>query len=309
MRKCLNGWVHGSYNFRTKLSAREIDLISDQLVRCNNSKPNDINRAIRKLTYLKFWKGSEYRTFLLYLGPVVLKDFLSTDAYTNFLTLFCAVTFVSCKLYLKQLNLAEVLFSDYIEQYINIYGIDSISSNVHNLCHVVNDVKKFGPLPFLSAYPFENYLGCLKSLLRSGNKPLSQISKRLLEKSRDNKKTGQIREIRILSREKLQLFNDTLLANDGKNCWFLTKTNDIVSMLHVETNKSKIYIFGSSLKNKTDFFTNPIKSSYINIYQSDGKLNISLMYEITEFKCKLFSLKYHNEFVFFPILHTLDINL
>lgn len=37
-------------------------------------------------------------------------------------------------------------------------GIDSISSNVHNLCHLVDDVKHLGYLPSISTYPFGNIL-------------------------------------------------------------------------------------------------------------------------------------------------------
>lgn len=69
----------------------------------------------------------------------------------------------------------------YIKKYIELYGNDSISSNVHNLCHIVEDVRKFGPLPFISSYPFENTLGYVKRMVRHGNLPLSQVSKRLTE--------------------------------------------------------------------------------------------------------------------------------
>lgn len=53
--------------------------------------------------------------------------------------------------------------------------------NVHNLCNVIKDVKNFGPLFSISSYPFENFLGSLKGLLRSGNKPLAQLVKRICE--------------------------------------------------------------------------------------------------------------------------------
>ena len=154
MRKCLYGWVHGSYNFRTKLTSAQIDQLSEMLQMCNVTKPVEIHRSIRNLKSLKFWKGTEYRTFLLYIGPVVLKNFLNFEAYSNFLTLFCAVTILSCNAYMKYVDIAKQLMEDFIEQYIHIYGIDSVSSNVHNLCHVVNDVKKFGNLSQISSYPF-----------------------------------------------------------------------------------------------------------------------------------------------------------
>lgn len=99
MKKCLVGWTHGSFNFRTKWSGREIDEVSLLLYSFNQYKPTEIHRAIRKLDCLKFWKGLEYRTFLLYLGVVILKDFLSVETYSHFLLIFCSVTICSSKSY------------------------------------------------------------------------------------------------------------------------------------------------------------------------------------------------------------------
>lgn len=181
-RKCLYGWANGSYNFRTKWTAAQIENISNQLLICNSVKPIEIHRAIRNLKVLKFWKGLEYRTFLLYLSPIILKDHLSDDVYNHFLIYFCAVTIVSCKEYSsKYIDIADILFKDYIAGFAKIYGKDSISINVHNLCHVSDDVKRFGNLTLISSYPFENFLGHLKSLLRGGNRPLAQIAKRITE--------------------------------------------------------------------------------------------------------------------------------
>ncbi|EFN61780.1 hypothetical protein EAG_08143, partial [Camponotus floridanus] len=46
-----------------------------------------------------------------------------------------------------------------------------ISSNVHNLCYLVDEVKSFD-LSTFNTYPFENCLQKIKKLLRTGNKPL-----------------------------------------------------------------------------------------------------------------------------------------
>lgn len=181
--KCLTGWVFGSFNFKTKWRATKISEVSDILISCNETLPTEIHRAVRRLDCVRFWKGLEFRTFLLYIGIVVLKDNLLDAAYEHFLLLFCAVTLCSSNEYIQYLNIAERLFLDYIQGYIRIYGKDSIGSNVHNLCHVVDDVRKFGPLPTISAYAFENHLGYIKRLLRNGNRPLSQIAKRLTELS------------------------------------------------------------------------------------------------------------------------------
>lgn len=329
MRKCLYGWINGSYNFRTKWSASQIASLSSMLEDCNSRKPREIHRSIRNIKSVKFWKGTEYRTFLLYLGPVVLKDLLCIEAYHNFLTLFSAVTIVSCKSYLKYIQIADCLFKDYIGQFISIYGIDAISSNVHNVAHVINDVKKFGNLSEISTYPFENYLGQLKSLVRTGNRPLSQIAKRVSEFSVfntisntevetkkcspfvRNEKCGEQHQLQKCHRifDTVCISKDFILCNNFKDGWFLTKRNNIVSMINATYFEGNIFIYGSEIKTKWDFFEFPIKSSYLNIYKSNGKTIRPKLYSLNDIKCKLFSLKYNNEFVFLPLIHTLDIQL
>lgn len=339
MRRCLYGWREGNYNFRTKLSKTQADEMSQMLEACNNMKPMDIQRSIRTLKCLKFWKGSEYRVFLLYLGPVILKDFLSSEVYEHFLHLNTAVTILSCKYYSEYLNIAEVLLKCYVEQFIDIYGIDSISSNVHNICHVIDDVRKFGPLPEISSYPFENHLGQIKALVRSGNLPLSQISRRIVElstlnfsKSTRNCCTTYVEEIINHVHDiptcrnaykRLHLANDFVLSNDNKNRYFMTNNGEIVSMINATFFEDKIHVYGATLKNKYNFFVKPFASSRLNIFASKGVIYTNsegctkyicdfsdpTLYSSSDIKCKLFCLPYHNEFIFIPLLHTLDIAL
>nr|CAI5844559.1 unnamed protein product [Callosobruchus analis] len=335
MRRCLLGWREGSYNFKTKLSKQQTDSISHILEQCNRNKPTEIARAIRGLKTLKFWKGSEYRTFLIYLGPVVLKDFLDKAVYEHFLTLSCAVVILSCNEYLKYLEIAQKLIENYINGFIKIYGVDSVSSNVHNLCHVVDDVKKFGPLPSISSYPFENHLGYLKSLLRHGKLPLSQMAKRVIElsklnyemavqekailKNRQNVECDQLPECDGIYNE-VYIGKDFLLKVDEKNCYFMTNNNDIVVMINATYLSKEAKIYGKSIKNKYDFFNQPFASSQLNIYASRCKkicadieatplldTNTPRLYSLHEVKCKLFCINYHDECVFMPLLHTLDL--
>ena len=127
------------------------------------------------------WKGLEYRTFLLYVGIVILKEVLSLDVYEHFLLFFCAITICSSEMNLQFLDLADILLSNYVETFRDFYGEDYMTSNVHNLSHLVDDVRKFGVLSSFSAYPFESRLYEIKNLLRNGHRPLSQVAKRLGE--------------------------------------------------------------------------------------------------------------------------------
>ncbi|KAL4710986.1 hypothetical protein ACJJTC_017951 [Scirpophaga incertulas] len=54
--------------------------------------------------------------------------------------------------------------------------------NVHVLIHLQDDVNLLGQLDNFSAFPFENYLGQLKRLVKSPVNSLTQICRRLSEK-------------------------------------------------------------------------------------------------------------------------------
>jgi hypothetical protein len=62
-----------------------------------------------------------------------------------------------------------------------IYGSQFCIYNVHILCHLSDDVKTYGALHNFYAFPFENYLGIIKRLVRSTRDPLREIYSRIHE--------------------------------------------------------------------------------------------------------------------------------
>lgn len=50
----------------------------------NGKMPREFARQPMSLDYLDKWKATEFRQFLLYTGPVVLKSVVSADTYHHF---------------------------------------------------------------------------------------------------------------------------------------------------------------------------------------------------------------------------------
>lgn len=55
------------------------------------------------------------------------------------------------------------MFRNFVENYKYFYGADYITSNLHNLLHVADEVVRFRLLPTFNAYPFENKLYLIKN--------------------------------------------------------------------------------------------------------------------------------------------------
>lgn len=303
-------------------SVSEASRISCVLMKYNETLPSDIHRRMRSLNHIKHWKGTEFRTILLYIGIVALKDFLIDEEYQMFLKLFCAVTICSSSIYFPYLSIARKLYIDFIEEHINLHGESSITINIHNLSHVVDDVEHFGPLNTISAYEFENCLHQLKSCLKQCRLPLEQIARRIHELTISSKVSWKYspdypklkHQFILRDSPDVQAFRhieykpNTILSTvkkNERNRWILTHKNNIVEYDFIIKNQDKIIIRGSALKKIEIFFTKPFNSNYINIYSSDGEKNDPQDFDMSDLKAKLFCLPYETKLIFIPLLHTL----
>lgn len=181
MRKLLNYWVGGP--LKTRLSGNKVKELSNHLEALKDFIPREFNRKTRSLTELSRWKATEFRTFLLYVGPLVLKDVVDLAVYEHFMLLHCGFSVLLSKKHISNLGLqlAKTCLDTFIKHSENLYGLEFLVYNVHNLTHLADDASIYGPLDNVSCFPFENYLGKLKSLIKSSTKPLQQICRRLSE--------------------------------------------------------------------------------------------------------------------------------
>lgn len=170
MRKLLNLWLYGGLQYR--LQHRSVDEISIRLVtHLKPSIPVEFGRKPRRLDCIKLWKATEYRLILLYTGPLAFKSVLKKNLYIHFMTLHVIIRILSSEDLCEHLNYAQYLICFFIKTFIKLYGVQNVSHNVHSLIHLVDDVKRFGPLDNFSAFKFENYMQTLKKYLRKAEKP------------------------------------------------------------------------------------------------------------------------------------------
>lgn len=183
VKKLILLWTKGPLSVH--LRPRSIKRISYLLILLRSNTPRDFVRKPRCIQEVKQWKAVEFRNFLLYTGPIVLRYSLPENLYHHFLMLHVAITiFVRPDLYKAEfINYAEALFRHFVLLFEILYGKKFLSHNVHNILHLCSEyLKIFGPLDKFSAFRFENYMMSIKRLLRKNDKPLQQLIKRYAEK-------------------------------------------------------------------------------------------------------------------------------
>lgn len=275
-------------------------------------QPSDFSRKIRTLDYISFFKATELRTFLCYHGIVVLKDNIHPRLYECFKFLHCAVTIcLSNKLIDIFLPLAEVLFKTFIQLFIKLFGENMVSYNVHNLQHVVADVRLHGRLDNSSAFEYESFLGKLKKLVHSGKHPLQEVSNRLSEHM-DNILENLKKEIieadtkyPKFSKSKLKLSKEIKLTNKLEDCWFITNDTRIIRLEKIKVINNVPKIIGKAIKETSDYYDLPVKSSLLGTFYSNGELEEIDPLDLSDVSSKMFCIPdLKNNKVFMTMLHT-----
>ncbi|XP_074661117.1 uncharacterized protein LOC141913852 [Tubulanus polymorphus] len=246
MKRLLLTWMYGKLEVR--ISAQNIITISDRLLHLKPSIRTDIfQRKPRSLLEVKFWKATELRQFLLYTGPVVLKDILRDDVFRHFLCLSVGIRILATPASSQeQIDYAEQLLIYFVKEARNIYGPEMLVYNIHSLVDICNDVRMHGHLDGYSGFAFENYMQQLKSMVRSARFPLSQRVKRLSEDK--NSIAYTYKELK---------FKKSDCFIDNNKCY------EIIGSLSGESNTitCKTYIGLDSL------FKNPCDSRLVQIYR------------------------------------------
>lgn len=204
-KKLIELWLSGPLSVR--LTNKHLETINNKLEKIEKGRPQEINRKLRTIQHFRMWKATEFRTFLLYSGPICLKGVLNLNVYEHFMLLNCAIRILcDSKLCLKYSSLANDLLKKFVQIFIEIYGELYVSYNVHNLIHLTDDVIQYGHLDNFSTFKFESYMYQIKRMIKKGHHQLQQVVNRTIEKQNCDLKTNNSRNYPLF---KSQLLRET----------------------------------------------------------------------------------------------------
>ena len=115
-------------------------LISECLLSMRSHIPKDVVRKPRALVETDRWKATDFRLVLLYTGPVALKDKIAKELYNNFLLLSVAIHLLENPTSASSVSLcgyAHTLLVLFNQHFLQLYGPDKVTYNVHGLVHLV----------------------------------------------------------------------------------------------------------------------------------------------------------------------------
>lgn len=242
--------------------------------------PKEFARKMRPSRDYDKFKAVEHRFFVLYCGPIVLKKILPTNLYNHFLLFHVACRLLTCKKAVSYVHLARDYMNKFVEDAISLYGAKFVSLNIHNLCHVADDVENMQcNLNDISAFPYESELGKITNVLLSPHRTIAQYCRRIHEERSilnqvvelppeleifKNNNTGKIKQIMY----KQQWFSAKHPDNSIK-----LRSGDMAQIVKIFANENQIYLKVVKYKIKKSLYTYPCDSAMLDIYEIDNVNN------------------------------------
>jgi hypothetical protein len=212
-----------------------------------------------------------------------MKPFLKNQYFLHFLSLHCAIRILICKDLLKEyIDYANDLLIYFVQEFGELYGNEFVNHNVHNLIHLILDVKTFGPLDKFSSFPFENYMHTIKIMIKTSTivkpnvkcKPLSQFIKRVNEFDKySSKYSSKIEGKNFIKRDGLRFINNKSaedfsavyyknfsVKTKESNCSFILKNNQLIKIVDILRINNIFYIKYKNYKIRP-YFDNRIEST------------------------------------------------
>lgn len=276
VRKVLGFMLKG--DLRSRLQTRETEKMSSRLQQVAKLQPTEFQRVCRPMNELSNFKGTEFRSLILYILPVVAKGILPPATYDHLLLLHVAcLILVDRSLCVTHADLAQQILEEYVGEFGEIYGREHVIYNVHSLLHVVDDVKRFGTLDEYSAFPFESYMYRIKRMLYVSKNALAQVCNRIEEsyfvhRYRLLDKVENAAEVRYSMKkivnsatvyEKVS-FTGLEISTAAKNSWFLSVQREIFQFQVAKQEEKTVY--ARRIVNKGEFYDRPVSSVQFDVY-------------------------------------------
>ncbi|KAJ1519119.1 hypothetical protein ONE63_011273 [Megalurothrips usitatus] len=279
---------------------------------------SDFARIPRSLQFLSRWKATELRLFLLYVGIVALKGNVKTEVYQLFSLLFVASRIIASKelsLDSQLLDYAEKLLCSFVKHSADnsVLGPTFVTINVHNLLHLVDDVRKFGSINEFDAFPFENHLRIIRGMMRSGVKVARQMVNRLSERDLCYK-ASILKESKLTPLQYDRVANEyaclssssfTVSAVKKRDSYFFTD-HSICHLRKITKRGDSVTIVADCCDDTQSFFTYPTDSRLVGVFkinrqQTRKKVEMC----IDDIKGKVMVLPHGDERIAIKLVHTI----
>ncbi len=296
------------------LSVRDHEVIKERVMSFRSTQPKEFQRNLRSFVEdLSYMKGTEFRTYVLFVGPLLLRGIISEEKISNLLKLQIASIIFTHERFNQYYEEADKLMRMFVEEFADLYHPRHGTYVFHSLCHMKKYVDIYGAWDNFSTFEFESYNSKVKDMLHGNVMPLTQITNRIIEIYQSTKNNfgneSHIAEVKDRQEDGtfLQLIYHDLHFNralEGQN-YILLKSGVSVKLISIFEDEvtSEIGLIGASLQNCSSVFSNIVDTTRFNVFKCKLDFGSNIKFSIKDIDGKLWKMDIPNslESAFYPI--------
>lgn len=307
MRRLMDLWLNGKLDYR--LNKEAIKKIDYQLsmIKC----PKEFSQLTpKKLSDHEQWTAYDWKQFLLYYGPIVLKDNLSNKFYLNFLLLHMGARIMlnpgehnKCSAFIS-----GILVKKFLIEFTLYYGSDLVDYNFHNLLHFEDTINAYGSLENVSGFLFENEINFMKNIVNTkDNIELEKISDMLSNSSiiiNDDHDDTLMKSKKFnepFLDDKYNLYYKNFIFNNSEpNNYVLTKRGPIkICGIYMDDKINEICIIGQKFQNRLILYEIPMSDQNLTLVTG---LNEFEMFKLSDIITKAMAFESNCGLYILPVL-------
>jgi hypothetical protein len=154
IKKLFTHWFDSKYSSKCFSIRKFMHTIDDRILLIR--PPKFVPSTPRSIYIYSLWHAHEYLTFILYYSLAVLNEALPCEYYQHLVKL---VIFMENLLFesIEEQNMiiVEEIIREFVQELETLYGEDAMLSGEHELLHLVDMTKDFGPLNNVNCFQFE----------------------------------------------------------------------------------------------------------------------------------------------------------
>uniref|UniRef100_A0A3Q0KTE6 DNA-directed RNA polymerase n=1 Tax=Schistosoma mansoni TaxID=6183 RepID=A0A3Q0KTE6_SCHMA len=307
-KKLVTFWIELGHKRLKNVNSCVIRSINKLISRCVESTPSDFQRKCRTLDYVSVWKASECRLFLLYSGPVILRNILPEPLYLNFKRLALSMYLLAHpQFYNRVIESVRMDLRNFLRKYECCYGCENLVYDVHSPQHLPDDVRAHGPLDSYSEFPFESYMRQIKKSVHGGYSVAKQAAQRYAEQmsfcdrlqvdisTNDNPVIGKAD-----SRKQVIMFrNSQINSFKPDNVVVVNRKPGLITDIQ-DSGLLKFRPF----TDPQNYFEDPLPSTNKGIFKCSVVSSECSWVSNNDVDCKCMSINCVNHLVIVPLLHT-----
>ncbi|XP_044578943.1 uncharacterized protein LOC123261415 [Cotesia glomerata] len=156
---------------RKKIAARQLNI----------KRPQEIHRLVRTIDHTAKWKASEWESWLLFDSVPCLSGILNEKCFQSYFLLVSSIyVLMTDNIRERDLIICEINIQ-FVRDCQIIYGVSSMTFNLHSLFHLVESVKQSEPLWSTSAFLFESMIFLIKHYITGVSGVSNQIVNSVLK--------------------------------------------------------------------------------------------------------------------------------